>query len=66
MSANDQDKSIDNKVHDDLQGDDLHDAEYVSSTGEQEPIPVQSDKALVEDPIDENTADSEEQLGTVD
>jgi hypothetical protein len=41
------------------------DDSYVSRPGEkQDPIPVQSDNADVEDPIDGNVADSDEQLGT--
>lgn len=41
------------------------DDSYVSRPGhKQEDIPVQSDNAEVEDPIDGNVADSDEQLGT--
>lgn len=36
--------------------------DYKSRTGQSQ-IPVQSDEAPVEDPIDANSADSDEQLG---
>jgi hypothetical protein len=40
------------------------DNDYTSRPGQkQAPIPVQSDNAAVEDPIDPATADSDEQLG---
>jgi hypothetical protein len=43
---------------------DPQDNDYVSRTGQKDgPIPVQSDNDTVEDPIDENVADSDEQLG---
>ena len=44
--------------NDEPKGDDA----YVSRTG-QEAIPVQKDDAPVEDPIDAETADSDEALG---
>lgn len=37
--------------------------DYVSRTGQKDTVPVQSDDAPVEDPIDEETADSDKQLG---
>lgn len=37
--------------------------EYASRTGQSE-VPVQSDDAPVDDPVDAGTADSDEQLGT--
>lgn len=40
------------------------DDDYTSRTGQkQAPIPVQSDNDLVEDPVDPDTADSDQQLG---
>lgn len=41
---------------------DAGDNDYASRTGQYQ-IPVQKDEAPVEDPIDPNTADSDEQLG---
>ncbi|KAM0326953.1 hypothetical protein ACHAQA_006074 [Verticillium albo-atrum] len=46
-------------------GVDVKDDEYVSREA-REPVAVQSDDAKVEDPIDENTADSDEQLARDD
>lgn len=43
-------------------GADTTQDDYKSRTG-QSTIPVQSDDAAIEDPIDANTADSDEQLG---
>lgn len=43
-------------------GPDTSQNDYKSRTG-QSAIPVQSDEAPVEDPIDAKTADSDEQLG---
>lgn len=43
---------------------DTNQDDYTSRTGQkQAPVPVQSDDAPVEDPIDANTADSDAQLG---
>lgn len=43
---------------------DFRDDSYVSRQGNKnEPLPVQSDGDRVEDPIDENVADTDEQLG---
>jgi hypothetical protein len=43
---------------------DGQDNDYVSRPGQkQAPIPVQSDGADIEDPVDPATADSDEQLG---
>lgn len=43
---------------------DFRDDSYVSRQGNKnEPLPVQSDADRVEDPIDENVADTDEQLG---
>jgi len=40
------------------------DNDYVSRTGQKQgPIPVQSEGAEVEDPINADTADSDQQLG---
>lgn len=42
----------------------VQDDSYVSRPGEKaEPIPVQSDNMKIEDPINSNTADSDQQLG---
>lgn len=46
-----------------MSADDAQDNDYVSRTGQKDTIPVQKDDALVEDPVDENTADSDAQLG---
>jgi hypothetical protein len=45
-----------------VSGADTVQNDYKSRTG-QSTIPVQNDEAPVEDPIDANTADSDEQLG---
>ncbi|KAH7329458.1 hypothetical protein B0I35DRAFT_474062 [Stachybotrys elegans] len=46
---------------------DVRDDSYVSRSGtKHEPMPVQSDNAKVEDPIDENVADTDEQLARDD
>lgn len=37
--------------------------DYASRPGQKDVVPVQSDNAEVEDPIDEETADSDQQLG---
>lgn len=37
--------------------------DYVSRQGDKAEIPVQADDVRVEDPIDENTADTDAQLG---
>ena len=42
---------------------DAVDNDYVSRTGQKEHIPVQSDGASIEDPIDTATADSDQVLG---
>lgn len=46
----------------DIPAGDAQDNDYVSRPGQSE-VKVQSDSAPVEDPIDEATADSDEQLG---
>ena len=44
--------------------DEAYDNSYVSRPGNKgEAVPVQSDQDVVHDPINENTADSDEQLG---
>lgn len=43
---------------------DKMDNDYASRTG-QSHIPVQKDDAPIDDPIDPETADSDEQLGTI-
>ncbi|KAL2433553.1 hypothetical protein ABEF95_005705 [Exophiala dermatitidis] len=43
-------------------GPDTVDNDYKSRTGQKGQIPVQSDDAPVEDPMDANVADSDEQL----
>lgn len=43
---------------------DVEDNSYISRQGtKHEPLPVQADSDRIEDPIDPNTADSDEQLG---
>jgi len=63
-SADDQYEAQNDQVSGDVPAGDSQDNDYVSRTGQKQgPIPVQSDNADVEDPIDPNTADSDEQLG---
>lgn len=45
-------------------GPDTTQNDYTSRTGQKDHMPVQSDDNPVEDPIDPNTADSDEQLGS--
>lgn len=47
----------------DIPAGDAQDNDYVSRTGQKDHIPVQSDNATVEDPIDPATADSDATLG---
>ncbi len=48
----------------DIPQGDAQDNDYVSRPGQKESgIPVQSDDAPIEDPIDSEVADSDEQLG---
>jgi len=63
-SADDQYEAQNDQVSGDVPAGDSQDNDYVSRTGQKQgPIPVQSDNADVEDPVDPNTADSDEQLG---
>jgi hypothetical protein len=63
-SADDQYEAQNDGVTGDAPAGDVQDNDYVSRTGQKQgPIPVQSDNATVEDPIDPATADSDEQLG---
>lgn len=65
MSADDQYEQMNDQVTGDAPAGDAQDNDYVSRTGQKQgPIPVQSDSAGIEDPIDPATADSDEQLGT--
>jgi hypothetical protein len=48
----------------DIPTGEVQDNDYKSRTGQNE-IPVQADDKPVEDPIDEETADSDAQLGTL-
>jgi hypothetical protein len=50
------------KISDDIPQGGVMDNDYKSRTGQNE-IPVQSDEKPVRDPIDAETADSDEQLG---
>ncbi|KAK4547682.1 hypothetical protein LTR36_000639 [Oleoguttula mirabilis] len=54
--------SASNQVGNEAPGGDAIDNDYVSRTGQKDTIPVQKDEASVEDPIDPNTADSDETL----
>jgi hypothetical protein len=66
-SANDQYESQNDRVTDGVPAGDAQDNDYVSRPGQkQAPIPVQSDGADIEDPVDPATADSDEQLGMLD
>lgn len=49
-------------MSDDIPQGDVMDNDYKSRTGQNE-IPVQGDEKPVRDPIDAETADSDEQLG---
>jgi hypothetical protein len=63
-SADDQYEAQNDAVTGDAPAGDAQDNDYVSRTGQKQGlIPVQSDNAAVEDPIDGATADSDEQLG---
>lgn len=61
-SADDQYEQQNDRVSGDAPAGDAQDNDYVSRPGQTE-ILVQSDNAAVDDPIDPNTADSDEQLG---
>lgn len=61
-SADDQYEQQNDQVSGDAPAGDAQDNDYQSRTG-QSHIPVQSDNADVEDPIDPETADSDAQLG---
>ena len=62
-SADDQYEQQNDVTAGDVPAGDAVDNDYKSRTG-QSHIPVQSDEAPVADPIDPNTADSDETLGT--
>jgi hypothetical protein len=63
-SADDQYEQQNNITSGDVPAGDSQDNDYVSRPGQKGgPIPVQSDNAVVEDPIDGATADSDQQLG---
>jgi hypothetical protein len=63
-SADDQYEQQNDVLSGDAPAGDAQDNDYVSRTGQKQgPIPVQSDSAAVEDPIDARTADSDEQSG---
>ena len=61
-SADDQYEQQNDMTGGDVPAGDAGDNDYKSRTG-QSHIPVQSDQAPVEDPIDPATADSDETLG---
>ncbi|TVY28789.1 hypothetical protein LHYA1_G002187 [Lachnellula hyalina] len=66
-SADDQYESQNDAVAQGVPAGDAQDNDYVSSTGQKQgPIPVQSDGAEVEDPINADTADSDQQLADDD
>ena len=60
MSADDSYEAQNDRTGGDIPSGDVKSDDYVESKG---PIPVQKDDAPVEDPIDPNTADSDQQLG---
>ena len=63
-SADDQYETQNDRVTDGIPAGDAQENDYVSRTGQKQgPIPVQSDGADVEDPINPEMADSDEQLG---
>ncbi|TVY41178.1 hypothetical protein LOCC1_G005976 [Lachnellula occidentalis] len=65
--ADDQYESQNDRPASGVPAGDAQDNDYVSRTGEKGgPIPVQSDGAEVEDPIDADTADSDAQLARDD
>lgn len=64
LSADDQYEQSNDMVSGDVPAGDSMDNDYKSRTG-QHHIPVQSDDAAVNDPIDPATADSDETLGMV-
>lgn len=64
MSADDRYEQQNDSLGGDVPTGDAKDNSYVSRTGQYE-VPVQSDDKPVEDPIDSNTADSDETLGTL-
>ncbi|PMD22370.1 hypothetical protein NA56DRAFT_598730, partial [Hyaloscypha hepaticicola] len=63
MSADDRYEQQNDAVTGDIPAGDAQDNDYVSRTGQKDgPVPIQSDSAGIDDPIDEATADSDEQL----
>ena len=65
MSADDRYEQQNDAVTGDIPAGDAQDNDYVSRTGQKDgPVPIQSDSAGIDAPIDEATADSDEQLGT--
>lgn len=65
MSTDDKYEQQNDAPGGDVPTGDAKDNSYVSRTGQYE-VPVQSDDKPVEDPIDPNTADSDETLGMLD
>jgi hypothetical protein len=66
MSADDRYEQQNDGVTGDVPAGDAQDNDYVSRPGQKDgPVPVQSDSAGIDDPIDEANADSDEQLGTI-
>ncbi len=65
MSADDRYEQQNDAATGDIPAGDAQDNDYVSRTGQKDgPVPVQSDSAGIDDPIDNATADGDEQLGT--
>ncbi|KAI9693575.1 MAG: hypothetical protein M1820_009141 [Bogoriella megaspora] len=63
MSADDQYEQVNDQISGDAPAGDSKDPDYISRTGQKTgPVPVQSDDAPVEDPIDPQKADSDEAL----
>ena len=66
MSADDQYEQINDQVSGEAPSGDVADDGYTSRTGQKTgPVPVQNDAAPVENPINPDTADSDEALGTL-
>lgn len=61
-SADDQYEQQNDQVTGDAPAGDAADNDYVSRPGQKDTVPVQSDSAPVDDPIDPATADSDETL----
>lgn len=61
-SADDQYEQQNDQVSGDVPAGDAADNDYVNRPGQSGPVPVQKDDAPIDDPIDPDTADSDETL----